>query len=185
MPAAIDITGQRFGRLVALAFHDRTRLYHGRWLCCCDCGETKIVRGNNLKNGHVKSCGCLNRDSTVKRSTIHGQTPRSGRSGTFYSWAAMMQRCSNPKAQAFKYYGARGVAVCERWRSFVNFLADMGSRPDGHSIERIDVNGNYEPGNCKWLPRSEQSKNTRRARKQPNTQQETLLQDSTLPALQS
>jgi hypothetical protein len=189
MPAAIDITGQRFGRLVVLALHAPKNPNGLRyWVCTCDCGGQAITNTSRLISGETKSCGCLNRENTKIRSTKHGQNRRSGATPVYRSWNQMLQRCYNPKTPRFEHYGGRGIRVCERWHLFVNFFEDMGPRPVSHSIERIDVNGNYEPANCKWIPKAEQSKNQRRskrAQKPPSTPLGTLPQDSTPPVLQS
>jgi hypothetical protein len=154
MPKFKDITGQHFGRLVVLRLQSQGgHGIHAKWFCCCDCGNTKIVSSNNLKSGQV-SCGC--RGGNFK----HGQRHKS----TYRSWDAMLQRCNNPKNTRYKYYGGRGISVCERWRLFINFLADMGERPPGTTLDRIDPNGNYEPGNCRWATQSQQIKNRRHAR---------------------
>jgi hypothetical protein len=169
MPAAIDITGQRFGRLVALALHSkgqRNPQRHPLWLCVCDCGQQTIVIVGSLRTGNTRSCGCLQRDvsrqlaKTLIRVT-HGQSRNRRQTAVLQCWNNMMQRCFNSKCKDFKRYGGRGIKVCERWRSFTNFFADMGPMPDGYSIERIDVNGDYEPVNCKWIPLGEQWKNKR------------------------
>jgi hypothetical protein len=94
---------------------------------------------------------------------VHGHRPASGRSPTYASWHAMITRCANPNTSGWEYYGGRGITVCDRWRDFANFLADMGPRPEGLSIDRVNVNGNYEPGNCRWATASEQVANRRKA----------------------
>ncbi len=155
----IDLTGMKFGRLTVLKRSSR----QGRviwWECVCECGVWKEVRGFNLRNGSTKSCGCLNWD--IIHGIEHGMT------GTpeYICWSGIKRRCYNPKDTHWKTYGGRGISVCERWvNSFENFYADMGPRPDGYTIERVDVNGNYEPSNCKWIPARDQhcnKTNTRR-----------------------
>lgn len=156
MPAIKDITGQRFGRLTAIAAVEK-RQHRWYWRCRCDDGNEVVVGGNDLRNGKTKSCGCLMRESRF----AHG----AARTVEYNSWVNMMQRCYNPRCKDFKNYGGRGIKVCDRWHDFVNFLADMGLRPAaGYSIERVNVDKDYEPSNCIWLPMSEQSKNRRNSK---------------------
>lgn len=160
---AIDLTGRRFERLVVLepaGHRGKKRL----WRCACDCGGEIVTMGENLRENRARrtrSCGCLHRD----RITKHGHMGRGAASPTYRSWLSMIQRCTNPKVAGFDGYGGRGIRVCLRWRSFENFLADMGERPDGRSIDRIDNDGDYERGNCRWATRSEQQRNKRRTAK--------------------
>ena len=152
MTTTIDIAGQTFGHLTALkpsALRSDNKVV---WLCICACGTVTTVRGVYLRNGHTRSCGC--------RRGGYKEAPFSG-TATYGTWRKMHERCSNPKAQNFKWYGGRGVKVCDRWDDFENFLADMGERPDGLSIDRIDPEGNYEPSNCRWADRHTQRINRR------------------------
>lgn len=155
MPVAIDIVGRRFGRLVVLALHSNARRKPTRadrkWLCRCDCGELTVTRGVNLRSGNTKSCGCM----WWETITTHGHC----RTPEYRAWNQMIQRCTNPNSQRYSRYGGRGISVCQRWFRFENFLADMGPRPPGYSIERIDNDGNYEPSNCVWIPRNQQQRN--------------------------
>jgi hypothetical protein len=142
----------RFSKLTAIRQAPSPR---NKWLCKCDCGCETIVFANNLVRGHSTSCGCSAREAV----TTHGKSA----SREYRSWINMKTRCELPGTPYYKFYGERGISVCERWRSsFENFLADMGPRPDGHSVDRIDVNGNYEPQNCRWATNKTQHRNTRR-----------------------
>lgn len=154
----MDLTGEVFGRLIVLSYVDRVNR-NKRWLCQCSCERLVIVYGSNLKCGTTKSCGCLRRELAIKRATIHGgyRTP------TYSSWHSMKNRCYNKKSLDYPHYGGRGIRICRRWFfHFKNFLEDMGERPTGTSIDRIDVNGHYTPDNCKWSTPSEQNSNKRK-----------------------
>lgn len=155
---APDITGQRFGLLVAIERlpinADRRHL----WRCLCDCGTEAVRKPGHLLGGKSQSCGCAR-----PHLRTHGNSTRaSGQTKEYSTWSRMRSRCLNRKAADYKYYGGRGISVCERWQSFDAFLADLGPAPSpSHSIDRIDNDGNYEPGNCRWATKKEQSRNTR------------------------
>lgn len=159
------IIGKRFGRWAVLSFSHHTERSRAMFLCECDCGTRRLVDGARLKAGGSASCGCVkvpyNRDK--KSGACHGHSPDSGPSRTYISWSMMIQRCCNPRASGFVRYGARGIVVCEQWRNnFAQFLSDMGERPDGMSLDRIDGDGNYEPKNCRWADRKTQQRHMRK-----------------------
>lgn len=157
---AIDLAGRKCGRLTPLRFL-WFRNHNARWLCKCDCGSLFIGDARYLKSGNTRSCGCLMRETTATINHKHGGAAGE-RSGAYRSWASMKNRCLCPANHSFSGYGGRGITVCRRWReSFPAFLEDMGERPPGHSLERIDPNWHYCPSNCKWIPQAEQSRNTR------------------------
>lgn len=153
----IDLTGQKFGTVTVLRLHGHMPV---RWIGeCSNCGSIKPYLANNLKR--LQSCGCLKIELQSKSVTTHGQS-HSNKTPEYGAWLSMRGRCLKPQHKSYHDYGGRGITVCERWmNSFENFFADMGKRPDGYSIERINNDGNYEPGNCKWIPRPHQSKNQR------------------------
>lgn len=160
MSAMVDRTGQRFGRLVVLDRSDRSTYGRVFWRCRCDCGAITHAPGSSLKSGDTKSCGCYFLEVAAKKGrakVTHGMT------GTpaYRSWVGMRQRCENPRNPKFALYGGRGIAVCDRWQSFEAFISDMGDPPPGASIDRVNVDGNYEPGNCRWASQVEQQNNRR------------------------
>ena len=158
-----NLSGKKFDRLLVLQAKNTSSLKrHILWKCVCDCGQETTATGSDLRSGHKKSCGCLQREITSENSTKHGHAKPKQQTRTYVSWASMHTRCKNKNAMNFKHYGGRGISVCERWESFENFLIDMGERPSGKSLDRIDVDGNYELSNCKWSTASEQVKNQRR-----------------------
>lgn len=136
----------------------------GRSLCHCTCGKPVIVLNRSLKSGNTKSCGCLTKETTAARSWKHGHASRGHKARIYNIWIAMNQRCSDPNQAAFADYGGRGIAVCERWRTFEHFRSDMGEGKVGWTIERIDNERGYELWNCCWATRVRQGRNKRNNR---------------------
>ena len=135
---------------------------HAASLCECRCGNRKVILNASLRKGDTRSCGCFgrSRESRVR----HTNPTRKSHPGEYNSWAQMRSRCNSQTSNGYSNYGGRGILVCERWASFAAFVEDMGQRPSGCSIDRINVNGNYEPGNCRWATSIEQRNNTRRTK---------------------
>lgn len=159
-----DLTGKVFGRLTVIKLDHlqkcknstKSRSY---WLCKCECGNEKVVRSDCLTTGNTKSCGCLNKDRS--NQITHGLS----RTKIYHMYYGMLDRCYNTSSKAYKYYGARDIKVCESWKNDFKTFYDWGQNngyEEGLTLERKDVNGNYEPSNCTWIPASEQPNNTRR-----------------------
>lgn len=166
--------GRRFGKLTVIAECEapdssgrKTKSYEKFYFCQCECGEATVGQITKLNTGEKRSCGCLLGETTAQRNLTHGANARGRRSKAYNTWAHVLQRCRNPKNVSYPDYGGRGIKVCDRWAdSFENFLADMGEPPSPeHSIDRIDYNGNYEPGNCRWEVKIVQMNNKRSNRR--------------------
>lgn len=157
MARMADLTGQRFGRWTVISFSHKVKK-NAYWNCICECGTSKYVHRSQLVHGKSKSCGCLRDELASERAGTHRMTGTS-----FYLvWKNIRARCENETNNSFKYYGARGIKVCERWHIFENFHEDMWSSwREGMSIERADNDKDYEPSNCSWILKGDQSKNRR------------------------
>ena len=162
--------GDIFGRWVVTSFaqYDK-KLQCNKWHCLCACGNKGVVPAGALRNGHSKSCGCLAKELRAKGTrralTTHGHSFNGICTPTYISWRNMWRRCVDHKDDSFQYYGARGISVCARWNDFSNFLTDMGEKPKGVVLDRINNEGNYEPSNCRWTDYSTSNKNRRSWRK--------------------
>ena len=157
MANVVDLTGKKFGRWIVKGFsHKNGKMFY--WSCLCDCGKERAVFGGDLKRGGSRSCGCLQKEEVSDRFTSHGMA----RHPAYRSWQHMKNRCGNPTDDGYKDYGGRGIKICNEWLEFDGFWSDMGSTWEkGLSIDRIDVDGNYEPSNCRWATSKQQGNNRR------------------------
>jgi len=188
MAKRIDLTGQRFNRLEVISYAGtigKPKRKEATWNCKCSCGTNVIVRAHSLRQGKTQSCGCLGKENWKELTQknllkmnrgceAHGMS----KSSLYFVWRAMKKRCQNKNDSDYVYYGARGIAVCERWlNSFANFLEDMGECPKGLTLDRIDNNGNYEPGNCHYVTQKEQARNRRSTRLEHHNGKTQCLKD--------
>jgi hypothetical protein len=154
MSPRLDLTGQRFGRIIVVRFSHVQAAKYTMWIARCDCGTQLILRGTALTSGNTIQC--VNCQSVTRKGNQyakthgHSLTEAGSPSPTYESWKAMLARCYTPTNASWEHYGGKGIKVCERWHDFQNFLADMGERPLGMTLHRIDSNKNYEPSNCMW-----------------------------------
>jgi hypothetical protein len=159
MPKFLDITGNKYGRLTVLRRAHNIGKFTA-WVCSCECGKEKTILSGHLVAGRIVSCGCYKQQNSRLKATKHGMWG----SKLHYIWLSMRQRCHNPKNKAYENYGGRGICITKKWNEFIDFYTwAVGNKyKEGLSIERVNNNGNYCPENCKWIPRNEQGKNTRR-----------------------
>lgn len=160
MPKIIDLTGQPFGRLTVISFAGTANNGEATWLCKCSCGNTSTHKSYYLRKGTTKSCGCLRDESRI----THGHTIGKRDTATYKTWENMIQRCTNQKHHHWHKYGGAGITVCQEWRDYSTFLADMGNRPNGHTLDRINNNIGYSRSNCRWATPSQQQRNRKTSR---------------------
>lgn len=162
MPKVRDLTGKRFGRLRVESLVGVINR-NSYWLCLCDCGSKSSVCACHLASGKIQSCGCYQKEACSLRTTTHGVIKSGKYKREYFIWKGIISRCTDKENAGYKDYGGRGIAVCDRWMdSVLNFIQDMGPRPDGTSVDRINNDGNYEPSNCRWADKHTQANNTRR-----------------------
>lgn len=155
-----QVNGKKFGRLLAVEYVGPNGNGERMWKCQCECGKTKVVKGSSLRSGATKSCGCYKKEcNSISRNIKHGMTKKGSPRNCYTSWVSMRTRCKNRFHKAYHRYGGRGIKICKRWDDFQNFLADMGMRPEGMELDRINNDGDYEPSNCRWATCKQQGRN--------------------------
>jgi len=157
-----DLTDIKFGRLTVIRRAVKEEHVQRKWLCRCECGREKEIRGSHLTSGHTASCGCIYRDGNARR---HGHTVGKKKTKTYNTWEHMIRRCNDPGDKDYPNYGGRGITVCSRWMKFDNFLADMGISPPDLYIDRTDNNAGYSPDNCRWVTKTVNNNNRRNSRR--------------------
>lgn len=161
MPPRINMIGSKFSRLTVISQYGNDKRGEILWMCDCDCGGKVIALGGNLRSGGTKSCGCFNNDRIANLNRRHDMS----NTRMFRIWVGIRKRCTNPNSKSYEDYGGRGITICERWDSYENFYEDMKQGYDSNlTLEREDVNGNYEPSNCTWSTPKEQARNKRNSR---------------------
>ncbi len=159
MGTPANVLKKKFNRLKVLSFAYKDKWHSRYWRCLCDCGNYKFVNTRDLQKNRVKSCGCLAKEVASKQSWKHGKV----NTKAYSSWHHLKSRCNNPNDTAYKYYGAKGIKVCERWiNSFKEFYKDMGDPPLGYVIDRINPYKGYYPENCRWITMVDNARNTRK-----------------------